>query len=43
MLSANRLVASGWIEESVVVIAARERVRERERCSMIVKQKRTLM
>jgi hypothetical protein len=25
MMSANRLVASGWMEESVVVIAARER------------------
>jgi hypothetical protein len=49
MVSANRHIASGWAEESVVVIAAtgRERgregeKRERERHSMIVKQRRTL-
>jgi hypothetical protein len=28
MVSASRLVASSWMEESVIIIAARERERE---------------
>jgi len=40
----SQFVASSWMEESVVVIVAREREGEggRERCSVIVKQRRTL-
>ena len=34
----SQFVATSWMEESVVVIAARER--ERETCSVIAKQRR---